>query len=53
MLPAAVDALVTLADSGMIVEFTAAAEKMFGYRRDQVLGSALFGARLPKPEKDA
>ncbi len=44
MLGAAMDALVGIDAYGCIVEFNASAEEMFGYRRDEMLGSEM--ARL-------
>ena len=43
----ALDAILTIDDAGRLVEFNPAAERMFGYQRDQVLGRALSQIIIP------
>lgn len=43
----ALDAILTIDDAGRLVEFNPAAERMFGYQREQVLGRALSQIIIP------
>src|SRR6185436_14964179 len=47
MLEAALDCIVTMDASGRIVDFNAAAERTFGYRREEVQGESLGGLLVP------
>ena len=47
ILDSALDALVTIDASGNVVEFNAVAERMFGYRREDVLGEAMSELIIP------
>ncbi len=47
MLDSALDGIVTIDHQGLITEFNPAAERMFGYRRDAVLGRPLAEAIVP------
>lgn len=53
ILDAALDAIVTVDHEGKIVEFNPAAERTFGYGRDQAIGKELDELILPHPVKDA
>ena len=48
VMEAALDCVVTMDDTGAIVEFNAAAEKTFGYTRADVLGKPLADLLVPK-----
>ncbi|MCM2251590.1 MAG: PAS domain S-box protein, partial [Ramlibacter sp.] len=50
---AAFDAVVGMDDAGLIVEFNAAAERVFGHRREDVLGRALAQLLLPERRQEA
>ena len=47
MLEAAIDAVITMDDSGRITEFSPAAERTFGYSRDDVIGKELADVLVP------
>jgi len=47
MLEAAIDAVVTMDDRGRITEFSPAAERTFGYNRDDVIGKELADVLVP------
>src|SRR6266542_2236183 len=53
ILESALDCLVTMDHQGNIVEFNPAAERVFGYRRDQVLGQPMAELIIPPPLRDA
>jgi PAS domain S-box-containing protein len=50
---ASFDAVVGMDDEGRIVEFNAAAERVFGHRRDAVMGRLLADTLLPQRHRDA
>jgi len=53
ILASAPDAVVVLDDGGAVVEFNPAAERMFGVRRDSVIGSELYdGMLLPNSQAE-
>lgn len=47
ILETALDAIITIDQAGNIVEFNPAAERIFGYRRSQVLGQAMADLIVP------
>jgi PAS domain S-box-containing protein len=47
MMDTALDAVIVMDHDGTISEFNPAAERMFGYRRDDVLGRVLAGLLIP------
>src|SRR5918994_1720870 len=47
MLDVSLDAIVAMNDAGVVVEFNAAAETMFGYRREEALGRQLSRLIVP------
>jgi PAS domain S-box-containing protein len=47
MLEAAIDAVITMDESGRITEFSPAAERTFGYSRDDVMGRELAEVLIP------
>ena len=49
----ALDAMVTIDDRGRVLEFNPAAESLFGYRRDKVLGRLLNELILPPEHREA
>lgn len=49
----ALDAIVTIDRQGLLVEFNPAAEKMFGYSRDQVLGKPMAEVIIPPNMRQA
>jgi PAS domain S-box-containing protein len=53
MLNSALDAVVTMDHNGEIVEFNPAAERMFGYRRDDVLGKRVADLLVPPSLQEA
>ena len=52
MLEAAIDAVITMDESGRITEFSPAAERMFGYSRDDVMGRELAEVLVPPDLRD-
>ena len=52
MLEAAIDAVITMDDSGRITEFSPAAERTFGYTRDDVMGKELAEVLVPPDLRD-
>ena len=53
MLESALDAIVSMDAAGRVVEFNPAAERMFGYRRDDVLGRDLGEVMVPERDRAA
>jgi PAS domain S-box-containing protein/diguanylate cyclase (GGDEF)-like protein len=53
ILDAAFDCIVTTDDRGRIVEWNAAAERTFGYARDDVLGREVAGLIVPEASREA
>jgi PAS domain S-box-containing protein len=49
----ALDAVISIDDEGDIVEFNPSAERMFGYRRDDVLGKEMAALVIPETLRDA
>lgn len=47
MLEVSLDAIITVDETGSIVEFNPAAEKMFGYRRDEIIGKDALDTLIP------
>jgi diguanylate cyclase (GGDEF)-like protein/PAS domain S-box-containing protein len=52
MLEAALDCIVTIDHDGRILEFNPAAERTFGYRKDEVLGRELAKVIIPEAARD-
>ena len=52
MLDAALDAIIGMNHQGMITEFNPAAERMFGYRSEEVLGRELAELLIPRELRD-
>ncbi|MGE5195193.1 MAG: PAS domain S-box protein [Deltaproteobacteria bacterium] len=52
ILHAALDCIVTIDQNGKIIEFNPAAEKTFGYRREEILGKDMAETLLPHPNRD-
>lgn len=52
MLEAALDCIITIDQSGSIVEFNPAAEMTFGHRREDVVGHELAGLLIPPALRD-
>jgi two-component system cell cycle sensor histidine kinase/response regulator CckA len=50
MLESALDAIITIDENERIIEFNPAAERTFGYRRDDAMGRNLAELILPPPE---
>lgn len=48
MIQASLDAIIVIDETGGIIEFNPAAEKMFGYRRSEILGSDLLHTVVPE-----
>jgi PAS domain S-box-containing protein len=48
MIQASLDAIIVIDETGGIIEFNPAAEKMFGYRRSEILGSDLLDTVIPE-----
>ena len=53
ILNAALDAIITMEGSGRIVDFNPAAERIFGYRRDQAVGRPLGNLIVPPRLREA
>jgi diguanylate cyclase (GGDEF)-like protein/PAS domain S-box-containing protein len=53
VLDAALDGIVTMNEQGLIVEFNAAAEQMFGYRRAEVVGRPMVDVLVPPDMREA
>jgi len=53
ILDTALDAIITMDKRGVVTEFNPAAERMFGYRRDEVLGRDLAALVIPASLRDA
>jgi len=53
MIEAALDCIVTMDHAGRILEFNPAAERTFGYRRDDVLGRKLADVMIPPALREA
>ena len=51
VLRAVLDVVVTIDHRGGVLEFNRAAEELFGYRRDDVLGRELAGLILPRTDR--
>lgn len=49
----ALDAIVTIDNQGLLVEFNPAAEKMFGYRREDVIGKPMAETIIPPNMRQA
>ena len=47
MIASALDAIIAIDDQGIMLEFNAAAERLFGYRRDEAVGSRLEDRVVP------
>ena len=47
ILDAALDSIVTIDDQGRVVDFNASAERMFGYRRSDILGQSMAELIVP------
>src|SRR5438045_2381585 len=47
LLDSALDCIISMDASGQVTEFNLAAEKVFGYRRDQVIGQELASLIIP------
>ncbi len=52
ILQAALDCIVTIDQSGKIIEFNPAAEKTFGYRREEIVGKDMAETLLPPPNRE-
>jgi PAS domain S-box-containing protein len=50
---ASIDSLITINAAGEIIDFNAAAERTFGYGREEVLGTPLAEAIVPPPFREA
>ena len=50
---ASLDCIVTMDEAGRITEFNPAAERTFGYRREDVLGESLANLLIPSRARDA
>lgn len=53
ILDTALDAIITMDKQGVVTEFNPAAERMFGYRRDEALGRDLASLIIPASLRDA
>lgn len=51
LVESALDGIITMDDKGRIIAFNPAAEKIFGYRSDQVVGHRVFGTLIPQPAR--
>jgi PAS domain S-box-containing protein len=52
ILDSALDCIVTIDHEGRITEFNLAAERTFGYRRDDVMGAQLAGVIIPQSRRE-
>jgi PAS domain S-box-containing protein len=52
ILLAALDCIVTIDQSGKIIEFNPAAERAFGYRREEIIGKDLAETLFPQPARE-
>ncbi|MBW2369833.1 MAG: PAS domain S-box protein [Deltaproteobacteria bacterium] len=48
LVESALDGVVTMDDKGRIIAFNPAAEKIFGYRRDQIIGHMVSDMLIPR-----
>ena len=53
IMDASLDCIITMDDAGLITDFNPAAERTFGYRRAEVLGSELADVIIPPAFRDA
>ncbi|GAC1469088.1 MAG: hypothetical protein NVSMB9_12490 [Isosphaeraceae bacterium] len=53
ILDSALDAIITIDNTGRVLEWNPAAESTFGYERDQALGRALDALVIPPPLREA
>ena len=53
ILATALDGILTIDHAGTLIEFNPAAEAMFGYRREEVLGREMAAFIIPPPLRDA
>ena len=53
ILDAAFDCIVSMDEDGRILEFNPAAERTFGYRRDEVIGKSLAEIMIPPIQREA
>ncbi|HEU0248850.1 MAG TPA: EAL domain-containing protein [Gaiellaceae bacterium] len=53
ILDAALDAVITIDHLGRVLEFNRAAESVFGYRKDEVIGRELAGLVVPPESREA
>lgn len=53
MIDGALDGIVTIDDTGALVEFNPAAEKIFGYTKEQVIGKSLAEVMVPPSLREA
>jgi PAS domain S-box-containing protein len=53
ILESALDAIITMDQSGRIIDFNPAAEKLFGYRRAEVMGKTVVDTIVPNRLRDA
>lgn len=49
----ALDGIVTIDNTGALIEFNPAAERIFGYKKEQVLGKSLAEVMVPPSQRDA
>lgn len=49
----ALDGIVTIDENGALVEFNPAAERIFGYKKEQVIGKSLAEVIIPPSSRDA
>lgn len=52
MLQAALDAVVTIDEGSLVVEFNPAAERMFGYAREEIVGKDLYDTIVPEAYRE-
>ena len=53
ILDTALDGIITIDHKGQIIEFNRAAESIFGYRRQDVVGRDMAGFIIPPPQREA